>query len=76
MTALGYECVGGDNSPYIWVDGKVDSWKFFDLLLEKANVVCTPGRGLRPLRRGLHPHQRLQRSREGAGGHGAHPQNL
>ncbi len=45
MTALGYECIGGDNSPYIWVDGKTDSWKFFDFLLEKANVVCTPGVG-------------------------------
>jgi LL-diaminopimelate aminotransferase len=45
MTDLGYECIGGDNSPYIWVDGKMDSWKFFDLLLEKANVVCTPGVG-------------------------------
>ena len=45
MTALGYECIGGDNSPYIWVDGKMDSWKFFDVLLEKANVVCTPGAG-------------------------------
>ncbi len=45
MTALGYECIGGENSPYIWVDGKMDSWKFFDLLLEKANVVCTPGVG-------------------------------
>jgi LL-diaminopimelate aminotransferase len=45
MTDLGYECVGGENSPYIWVDGKIDSWKFFDRLLEKANVVCTPGVG-------------------------------
>jgi LL-diaminopimelate aminotransferase len=45
MTDLGYECVGGENSPYIWVDGKMDSWKFFDRLLEKANVVCTPGVG-------------------------------
>jgi len=45
MAALGYECVGGDNSPYIWVDGKTDSWDFFDLLLEKAGVVCTPGAG-------------------------------
>jgi LL-diaminopimelate aminotransferase len=45
MTALGYECIGGENSPYIWVNGKMDSWKFFDLLLEKANVVCTPGVG-------------------------------
>ena len=45
MTALGYVCVGGDNSPYIWVDGKTDSWDFFDSLLEKAGVVCTPGAG-------------------------------
>ncbi|MEN8751609.1 MAG: aminotransferase class I/II-fold pyridoxal phosphate-dependent enzyme, partial [Desulfobacterales bacterium] len=45
ITALGYDCIGGENSPYIWVDGRTDSWKFFDLLLEKAGVVCTPGAG-------------------------------
>jgi LL-diaminopimelate aminotransferase len=45
MEALGYECMGGENSPYIWIDGKTDSWQFFDLLLEKAGVVCTPGAG-------------------------------
>ncbi len=45
INALGFDCVGGDNSPYIWIDGKSDSWKFFDLLLEKAGVVCTPGAG-------------------------------
>jgi LL-diaminopimelate aminotransferase len=45
MTELGFECIGGDNSPYIWVDGKMDSWQFFDILLEKASVVCTPGVG-------------------------------
>ncbi|MFZ0613784.1 MAG: LL-diaminopimelate aminotransferase [Desulfobacterales bacterium] len=45
MTALGYECIGGENSPYIWVDGRTDSWQFFDLLLDKAGVVCTPGAG-------------------------------
>ncbi len=45
MTALGYDCIGGENSPYIWVDGRTDSWEFFDLLLEKAGVVCTPGAG-------------------------------
>ncbi|GBC62110.1 LL-diaminopimelate aminotransferase [Desulfonema ishimotonii] len=45
ITALGFECVGGENSPYIWIDGKRDSWEFFDLLLEKAGVVCTPGAG-------------------------------
>ncbi len=45
MSELGYDCIGGDNSPYIWIDGKMDSWEFFDLLLNKADVVCTPGAG-------------------------------
>lgn len=45
MASLGYECVGGKNSPYIWIAGEQDSWKFFDLLLSKAGVVCTPGAG-------------------------------
>jgi LL-diaminopimelate aminotransferase len=45
ITALGFECIGGVNSPYIWIDCKSDSWEFFDLLLEKAGVVCTPGTG-------------------------------
>lgn len=45
MSELGYRCVGGDNSPYIWIEGNMDSWKFFDLLLEKSGVVCTPGAG-------------------------------
>ena len=45
MTELGYACVGGDNAPYVWIDGGRDSWGFFDLLLEKAGVVCTPGAG-------------------------------
>ena len=45
MTALGYDCVGGDNSPYIWIDVKGSSWDFFDRMLKKANVVCTPGEG-------------------------------
>jgi LL-diaminopimelate aminotransferase len=45
MAKLGLGCVGGDNAPYIWVDVGRDSWEFFDLLLEKAQVVCTPGAG-------------------------------
>jgi LL-diaminopimelate aminotransferase len=45
MSALGFVCVGGDNSPYIWVDTGRDSWAFFDMLLHKAGVVCTPGAG-------------------------------
>ena len=46
MADLGYAYAGGDNSPYIWVDAQGrDSWDFFDLLLHKAAVVCTPGGG-------------------------------
>jgi LL-diaminopimelate aminotransferase len=45
MARLGLKCSGGDNAPYIWVNVGRDSWAFFDLLLEKAQVVCTPGVG-------------------------------
>lgn len=45
MTALGYSCTGGDNGPYIWINCKGNSWDFFDMLLNKAGVVCTPGVG-------------------------------
>ncbi len=45
MSGLGFDCVGGKNSPYIWIDTKTDSWEFFDLLLKKAAIVCTPGAG-------------------------------
>ncbi len=42
---LGYTCVGGENSPYIWIRTGTDSWEFFDRLLTEAQVVCTPGAG-------------------------------
>jgi len=45
MTDLGYTCVGGKNSPYIWIKTGMDSWELFDTLLNKAAVVCTPGIG-------------------------------
>lgn len=45
ILALGYPCAGGENAPYIWVKTDRDSWEFFDLLLNKAGVVCTPGAG-------------------------------
>jgi len=45
MASLGYNCTGGVNAPYIWVECKSDSWKFFDMLLNDAGVVCTPGAG-------------------------------
>jgi LL-diaminopimelate aminotransferase len=45
IASLGYSHVGGENSPYIWIEGGRDSWEFFDMLLNKAGVVCTPGAG-------------------------------
>ncbi len=45
MQQLGFTTMGGDNAPYIWVNTGRDSWEFFDLLLNQAQVVCTPGAG-------------------------------
>ncbi len=47
LTRLGIPFTGGVNSPYIWMKcpGGMDSWSFFDHLLERANVVGTPGCG-------------------------------
>ena len=45
LKSLGYTVTGGDDSPYLWVDVKGDSWEFFDRLLKGANVVTTPGAG-------------------------------
>ncbi len=43
----GLDCWGGVNAPYVWVkcpEG-MGSWEMFDTLLNKANVVITPGAG-------------------------------
>lgn len=47
LDELGIFYTGGIHSPYIWLrcPGGLNSWAFFDLLLEKANVVGTPGAG-------------------------------
>ncbi len=45
VAAKGYEVTGGVDSPYIWVNVKCDSWKFFDRLLGEADIVTTPGAG-------------------------------
>ena len=50
LKEAGYQVFGGKNAPYIWLkvpDGYT-SWEFFDYLLEKANVVGTPGVGFGP----------------------------
>ncbi|MBP5230411.1 MAG: LL-diaminopimelate aminotransferase [Clostridia bacterium] len=38
---------GGTNSPYVWMEcpGGMDSWSFFDLLMNKAQIIGTPGAG-------------------------------
>lgn len=47
LTKAGFKAFGGVNSPYVWMatpDG-MSSWDFFDMLLDRANVVGTPGVG-------------------------------
>lgn len=46
----GYTVFGGVNAPYIWLKTpqNMNSWEFFDYLLENANVVGTPGSGFGP----------------------------
>ncbi len=50
LREAGYTVSGGVNAPYIWLKtpDKMTSWEFFDFLLEKANVVGTPGSGFGP----------------------------
>ncbi len=51
---LDYEVHGGKNAPYIWVHfPKYSSWQVFDLLLEKAHLVCAPGSGFGPAGEGF-----------------------
>ena len=46
----GYEVYGGVNAPYIWLKTpkSMTSWDFFDQLLNKIQVVGTPGSGFGP----------------------------
>lgn len=50
LKSAGYTVSGGVNAPYIWLKAPegMTSWEFFDYLLEKANVVGTPGSGFGP----------------------------
>ena len=50
LKAAGYSVYGGVNAPYIWLKtpNNMTSWEFFDFLLDKANVVGTPGSGFGP----------------------------
>jgi LL-diaminopimelate aminotransferase len=50
LANIGLNVYGGVNSPYIWVKtpNNMNSWDFFDILLNEANVVGTPGAGFGP----------------------------
>ena len=47
LIAKGLTVYGGDNAPYIWLKcpNGIDSWTFFDELLNKCHIVGTPGVG-------------------------------
>ena len=47
LTEAGFTCYGAVNSPYVWltVPEGMTSWEFFDDLLDKCQVVGTPGSG-------------------------------
>lgn len=50
LEKIGIKAYGGINSPYIWLKtpNNMKSWEYFDLLLEKYNIVGTPGVGFGP----------------------------
>jgi LL-diaminopimelate aminotransferase len=50
LKAAGFAVFGGVHAPYIWIrtPSGLPSWEFFDRLLERANVVATPGSGFGP----------------------------
>ncbi|MBQ8827802.1 MAG: LL-diaminopimelate aminotransferase [Clostridia bacterium] len=50
LKKAGFEVYGGVNAPYVWLStpDNMDSWDFFDYLMEKAAVVGTPGSGFGP----------------------------
>lgn len=50
LTDMGLEVYGGTDAPYLWIRTPkgMTSWQFFDEMLHKACVVCTPGAGFGP----------------------------
>lgn len=55
LEKAGFTVYGGKNAPYIWLktrDG-ASSWDFFNLMLEKTQVVGTPGSGFGPAGEGF-----------------------
>lgn len=42
---LNFTVFGGENSPYLWLNCKENSWQFFDYMLEKYQIIGTAGIG-------------------------------
>ena len=49
LQKLNISCIGGENSPYVWANfpGR-DSWEVFSEILEKCQIITTPGAGFGP----------------------------
>lgn len=50
LRKAGLEVFGGENAPYVWIKtpAGMDSWAFFDALLDRCHVAGTPGAGFGP----------------------------
>jgi len=50
LLSVGIQVFGGVNAPYIWLKTPegINSWAFFDKLLNEANIIGTPGAGFGP----------------------------
>lgn len=47
LKKIGLSCYGGIDSPYVWckTPDKMASWDFFDLLLNRYQIISVPGEG-------------------------------
>ena len=50
LQEAGLQVFGGIDAPYIWcaTPNGMGSWDFFDLLLNRCKIICTPGVGFGP----------------------------
>lgn len=50
LKKMGYTAYGGEDAPYVWMKtpNGMNSWQFFDKLLEQVHIIGTPGSGFGP----------------------------
>lgn len=55
LKEIGITIFGGTNAPYVWMKNpeNMNSWEFFDKMLDEAHVVTTPGSGFGPAGEGF-----------------------